>query len=119
MSTPVTTMGPGADVVDLCTALLEAGRRSMPIVDGSRLVGIVTRRDLVRVVGREDTAIARDVRRRLAIYGGPNRWRVDVHDGVVTLDDDYHDATDRHVATVLAEAVPGVVRADVLGDQDA
>jgi CBS domain-containing protein len=119
MSTPVTTMGPGADVVDLCTAQLEAGRRSMPIVDGSRLVGIVTRRDLVRVVGREDTAIARDVRRRLAIYGGPNRWRVDVHDGVVTLDDDYHDATDRHVATVLAEAVPGVVRADVLGDQDA
>jgi hypothetical protein len=34
-----------------------------------------------------------------------------VHDGVVSIADQFDDETDRHIATVLAEAVPGVVRA--------
>lgn len=111
MTTPVVAMGVGTDVAVLAKALLDAGQRSMPIVDGSRLVGIVTRRDIVRVIARDDTTIAADVRHRLAIYGGDRRWRVDVHDGIVTIGDQFDDATDRHVATVLAESVPGVVRA--------
>ena len=115
MTSPVTAMGPGTDVADLCTALLDGRHRSMPIVEGSRLVGIVTRRDLVAMISRRDAAIAKDVLHKLEIYGGPNRWRVSVHDGVVSIGDEYNDATDRHVATVLAESVPGVVRADVLG----
>lgn len=111
MTTAVVAMGPGTDVAVLARALLDAGHRSMPIVDGSRVVGIVTRRDIVRVIARDDHTIAEDVRRRLAIYGGDRRWRVEVHDGVVDIGDQFDDETDRHVATVLAEAVPGVVRA--------
>jgi CBS domain-containing protein len=111
MSTPVTAMGPGADLADLTRALLDARQRCMPIVDGSRVIGIVTRRDLVRVVGRDDAVIARDVRHKLEIYGGPNRWDVEVRRGVVTLGDRFGDETDRHVAIALAEAVPGVARA--------
>lgn len=114
MSTPAVGMGPTTDIADLTTALLDARQRSMPIVDGSRLVGIVTRRDLVRVVGRDDATIARDVRHKLEVYGGPDRWDVQVHHGVVTIGDAYDDDTDRHVATVLAEAVPGVVRAQTV-----
>ncbi len=117
MTFPVSVTGPGTDVAALAATLLDAGQRSMPIVDNGRLVGIVTRRDLVRIVGREDSAIANDVRHRLEIYGGSGRWQVDVHDGVVTIDDTYDDATDRHVAAVLAEAVPGVLRATVLSGQ--
>ena len=111
MTTAVTAMGAGADVAVLARALLDAGHRSMPIVDGSRVVGIVTRRDIVRVIARDDATIAGDVRHRLEIYGGDRRWRVDVHDGIVDIGDEFDDATDRHVATVLAESVPGVVRA--------
>lgn len=114
MSTPAVGMGPSTDIADLTAALLQARQRAMPIVDGSRLVGIVTRRDLVRVVGRDDATIARDVRHKLEIYGGTGRWDVQVHHGVVTIGDAYDDATDRHVATVLAEAVPGVVRAHTM-----
>lgn len=109
MTTPVTAMGPGTDLAELTKALLDARLRSMPIVDGSRVIGIVTRRDLVRVVGRDDAAIARDVRHKLEIYGGPNRWEVDVHGGVVSIADQFDDKNDHHVATALAEAVPGVV----------
>lgn len=111
MTTPVIAMGPGTDVAVLAKALVDAGHRSMPIADGSRLVGIVTRRDIVRVIARDDDTIAADVRHRLEIYGGDRRWRVEVRDGMVSIGDQFDDETDRHVATVLAEAVPGVVRA--------
>ncbi|CAM3149523.1 CBS domain-containing protein [Saccharomonospora xinjiangensis] len=103
----------GADVAELVATLLESHHRAMPVLAGTKLVGIVTRSDVVRVLSREDADIARDVRRRLMIYGGPDRWTVEVHGGTVTITDDYDDATDRHVAEVLAESVPGVVRATV------
>lgn len=111
MTTPAVAMGPGTDVAVLAKALLEAGHRSMPIVDGARVVGIVTRRDIVRVIARDDRTIAEDVRHRLEVYGGDRRWRVEVRDGMVSIGDEFDDESDRHVATVLAEAVPGVVRA--------
>jgi CBS domain-containing protein len=111
MSTPVTAMSAGTDVADIASALLDARQRCMPIVDGSRVIGVVTRRDIVRAVARDDATVAGDVRHRLETYGGERRWRVAVHDGVVTIGDRFDDEADRHVVTVLAEAVPGVVRA--------
>jgi hypothetical protein len=63
----------------------------MPIVDGSRLVGILTRRDLVRALAHDDRAIAADIRRRLRTCGGADRWSVEVHDGPL------HPPIDGHV----------------------
>ncbi|QWF85931.1 CBS domain-containing protein [Amycolatopsis sp. CA-230715] len=114
MSTPAIAMGAGADVAQVCQALVDGGIRAMPIVAGSTVVGIVTRGDVVRVMAREDSAIAADVRHRLAIYGGNERWTVEVCDGVVRIIDAFDDATDRHVATLLAEAVPGCVSAEAV-----
>lgn len=114
MTTPVVAMSPGTDLAVLARALLDAGRRSMPIVDGSTVVGIVTRHDIVAVIARGDRAIADDVRHRLEIYGGGHRWQVEARDGMVSIRDKFDDETDRHVATVLAESVPGVVRATAL-----
>ncbi|SFI78162.1 CBS domain-containing protein [Amycolatopsis sacchari] len=114
MSTPAIGMAPGADLAEVARALLDSRIRAMPIVDGSRVVGIVTRGDLVRVFARRDNDIATDVRHHLSVYGGPERWEVEVHDGVVRVLDEFDDQTDRHVAKVLAESVPGVVSATVL-----
>lgn len=116
MTTPAIGMAATTDVVDLITTMLDSRIRAMPIVDCSRLVGIVTRRDLVRVVGRADEQIATDVRHRLANYAGPGRWHIDVHDGVVALGDEYDDPAERHVAVVLAEGVPGVVAVRARGE---
>ncbi|HKS43497.1 MAG TPA: CBS domain-containing protein [Amycolatopsis sp.] len=113
MTSPVTGMGPGTDLAVVARALLDDRIRAMPIVEGSHVVGIVTRGDIIRTLARQDSEIATDVRRHLAIYGGPDRWQVDVHDGVVRITDAFDDETDRHVATLLAEAVPGVIRATV------
>lgn len=113
MTTPCTGMAPGTDVAVLARTLLEDRIRVMPIVEGSRVIGIVTRGDIVRTFARQDSEIAAEVRRQLAIYGGPDRWKVEVHDGKVRIVDAFDDETDRHVATLLAEAVPGVVSAQV------
>ncbi|WP_206797101.1 HPP family protein [Amycolatopsis sp. MtRt-6] len=92
MTTPVTAMGTGTDVAELCQALVDARIRAVPIVDGSAVVGIVTRGDVVRMLAREDTEIART--------------------SGTDITDQYDDDTDRHVAQLLALAVPGVVAAD-------
>lgn len=70
MTTPVVGMGAGTDVVDLVTAMLEEPVRSIPIVDGSTVIGIVTRRDLLRVLAGDDQASATDVPHRLGMFGG-------------------------------------------------
>jgi CBS domain-containing protein len=111
MTSPAVAMGSGTDLTDLCQMLVDARIRAMPIVEGDKVVGIVTRGDIVRVLARDDRSIAADVRHRLESYGGLNRWNVEVHDGVVRIVDAFDSDTDRHVATVLARAVPGVVHA--------
>lgn len=119
MTAPVTAMAAGTDVAVLAKTLLDTHHRSMPIVDGDELVGIVTRRDIVRGIARDDHTIADEVRHRLEVYGGARRWHVTVHDGMVEIGDEFDDETDRHVATVLAESVPGVVRATAFATGDA
>ncbi|WP_457952831.1 hypothetical protein [Amycolatopsis sp. TRM77291] len=49
---------------------------------------------------------------------GRGRWTVEAHDGVVRVGDAYDNDTDRHVAKLLAEAVPGVVEAKVTYQED-
>jgi CBS domain-containing protein len=108
MTSPAPSVRAGADVVDVVAIMRADGLRSMPVVDGPRLVGIVTRRDLVRTLTRGDLAVATDVRHQLEIYGGHGRWTVEVDGGAVTITDALENDADRHVATVLAEAVRGV-----------
>lgn len=115
MGTP-TSVDALCDVVDLVTAMRADGLRSMPVLDGAALVGIVTRRDLVRTLTRDDTAIAVDVRHRLEIYGGPGRWTVEVEGGSVTIADALGREPDRHAAIVLAEAVRGVTVAHMTSE---
>lgn len=113
MSSPASTVSPETDAAELAATMIDRGLRSVPVVDGERLVGIVTRRDLVRTIARDDSLIAADLLRRLEVYGGAQRWTVDVHEGSVTITDEYSDPVDHHVALVLAQAVPGVVHAEV------
>jgi hypothetical protein len=87
--------------------------RSVPVVDEDRLVGIITHQDLVRTIAR-DALIAADVRKRLSCYGIPDRWTAHVAQASVTITDQYADPADHHVALMLAQAVPGVVHAQVV-----
>ena len=119
MTTPVIGVSHDADVSVVVREMVVHHRRCVPIIDGSRLVGVVTRRDIVRVLARSDQDIALDVRSHLKYLGGSARWSVQVTDGEVILSDQFDEASDRLVAIALAEAVPGAIRATVRSSQPA
>lgn len=111
MSDVVVCLGENADTADLALVMLDNAVRAVPIVDGSRLVGIVSRRDLLRTLIRDDLAITSDVTLRLADYAGrTDRWKVAVAEGVVTIRGQFDDPAQREIVTVLARTVAGVVR---------
>ncbi|WP_018683757.1 CBS domain-containing protein [Actinokineospora enzanensis] len=113
MTVPAVSVDAGADVAAVARVMVAHRHRSLPVAAGGRVIGIVTRGDLVRVLARSDADLETDVRRRLAVFGGPGRWSVRVDDGAVRITDRFDDPGDRHIARVLAESVPGVVRAQV------
>ena len=108
MSVDVLTVVPDDEVSVVLAALNAAGHRSVPVVDAGAVVGVVTYRDLVHALARDDTLIAADVQRRLDLYGSPARWTVSVQCGVVSLSDDRRDPLDRGIALRVAESVLGV-----------
>jgi CBS domain-containing protein len=105
---------PQEGVADLLTVLRAADVRSLPVVEDDAVVGVVTYRDLVRALARDDALIEADVRRRLNLYGGVGRWQATVRNGEVTLVDDRNDPVERSGAIRLAEAVIGVTQCRVV-----
>jgi CBS domain-containing protein len=53
MSSPPLTTNPATDAAELARVMIDRGIRSVPVVDDDRLVGIITRRDLVRTIARD------------------------------------------------------------------
>ncbi|MEO5833131.1 MAG: CBS domain-containing protein [Nakamurella sp.] len=109
MTTPVESLTPGADIADAVRIMLAERIRCLPVVDGTGVVGIVTRRDLLRFAVESDhPALDVAVMRQLAAIGRPDRWDVTIADGDVDLGDYGADDDDRRAAARRASAVPGV-----------
>ena len=108
MSQSVYTLAEDTDAAVAARMMLRHGLKSVPVVAGDRVVGIVARRDLLRLVARGDDDVRADLERRLrneiALL---QRLRVEVADGVVTV----IGAGDlgRQLVVGLARTVPGVV----------
>jgi CBS domain-containing protein len=115
MTDEVLTADPCEEVSDLLVALHASGHRSVPVVEAGSVVGVVTYRDLVHALARDDALIAADVRRRLDLYGEPGRWTVSVESGEVTLGDERADGFARSVAMRVTESVLGVTRCRFVG----
>jgi len=108
MTSPAFGMAASSSVEQVARVMVDDRVRCVPVVDGSTVVGVVTRRDLVRALARSDTSIAADVRRRLELYGGVENWTVSVRDGVANVEADFLDPESERVVVALAEGVPGV-----------
>ena len=108
MTFPPACIDETASLGTIADTMLSGRRRSIPVVDGSRLVGVITRRDLVRVLARSDGQIALDIRRRLRVFGDPDRWTVEVTNGRATITDDAIERTDHALVQEAVQSVPGV-----------
>ncbi|MEV1121286.1 CBS domain-containing protein [Actinosynnema sp. NPDC049800] len=113
LTTPVVGMDPAAPDRSLAGVMVDGGIRCVPIVDGSQLVGVVTRHDLVRALARRDDSIAVDVQERLDAYDPNGRWSATVRDGHVDIGTVFTDQESWKVVVALVEAVRGVVSANV------
>ncbi|SCF24521.1 CBS domain-containing protein [Micromonospora mirobrigensis] len=120
MTAPAITVGPDATLVE--AARLMTGRRvkRLPVVDDlGRLVGIVTRGDLLAVHLRPDDDIRRDVVQEVLhrVLALPDTAvDVTVREGVVTLTGQLDRWSTVHLALRLSAQVSGVVQVvDALG----
>lgn len=113
MSAPAITVEPQAAVALAARRMHDRGVKRLVVVDESGLVvGIVSRKDLLKVYDVPDHELLEAV---MAAYRLPAFWidiagvHVGVADGVVTLDGEVLRHSDVYVLVGLARGVPGVV----------
>lgn len=115
MTTGVLAVHESTDAADMARLMLDTGVKSIPVVHGQRVVGIVSRRDLIRVLAVTDDRI-RDEIHELFAEAGLEGWTATVTDGHVELSG-HGSGRDARVAAILARTVGGVSR--VHGPRDA
>jgi CBS domain-containing protein len=113
MSTPPITVLAYRTVSTAARTMLEQGVKRLPVVDiGGRLIGIVTRADLVRAFVRSDDEIAREIREEVVertLWSGEIAVEVAVHGGDVALTGEVETEGDLDLLERLVAQVPGVV----------
>jgi CBS domain-containing protein len=117
MTSPAITVGPHVTVHAAGRLMSDRHVRLLPVVDDhARLIGVVSRRDLLAVFLRPDEDIAADVRAVLSeiLLAEPGEADVAVRDGIVTLTGTLDPMTGAHgdlipVAVRLMWDVDGVV----------
>lgn len=110
MTTKLVTVRRCADDAEAAHLMLRHRVKSLPVVDGDRLLGVISVTDILRVKVGGDESIASGVRHRLAAYAGDDGcWDMAVEDGVVRISSSLADEKHR-VLRALAQTVPGVVR---------
>ncbi|GAA0424706.1 CBS domain-containing protein [Streptomyces luteireticuli] len=113
MSAPAAVIGPKRTVVDAANMMADSGVGRLPVVDDEgRLVGIVTRRDVLGVLRRPDADVRADVIDEVvvrALWLAPHLVGVEVRDGVVMLSGTLERRSDAAAAVRLSGQVDGVV----------
>ncbi|MBJ8347004.1 CBS domain-containing protein [Antrihabitans sp. YC2-6] len=113
MSTPPITIGPAATAAKAAAILASQGIKRLPVVDADhKLIGVISRKDIVATFARTDAEIRQDVERdvlRRGMWLLPSEIGVEVHDGVVTLSGQAERVAMIGIMTALTTAIPGVV----------
>jgi CBS-domain-containing membrane protein len=113
MSAPAITVAADATVPMAAKLLARHGIKRLPVVDDQhRLVGIVSRADLLRLFLRDDEAIHREIIDDVLLRGlwiEPTTVLVTVQDGVVTLTGHLERKSLLPMVVHLTRTVPGVV----------
>jgi CBS domain-containing protein len=115
MTCPALTIEHGRPVAEAARTMVERAVNRLPVVAEGRLVGIVTRADLVRAFARSDADLEREIRDDVLLrtmWIDPGRLRVDVAGGEVTLGGELETRTEAELVTAHVARVPGVVSVD-------
>lgn len=113
MTSPAMTIDAGWSLTSAADRMLSGGVNRLPVVRAGRLVGIVTRADIVRAFARSDADVEHDVTDQLDLYRAlwNGRSRIDAHvaDGTITLSGELRLRSEAEILPKVIAKVPGVV----------
>lgn len=112
MTTPAITISPKQDATEAARLMIRHRINRLPVVDGSKLVGIVSRADLVRAFQRGDEAIKQEIAEDVllsTLWIDPGAVDVDVDEGIVRLSGHVETKTIAEIVAAYVRRVPGVV----------
>ncbi|MFJ3099384.1 CBS domain-containing protein [Streptomyces hydrogenans] len=113
MTSPAVSAQPAWNLVETARTMDRKGVKRLPVIDETgRLVGIVSRADLLRPFLRGDNAIQDEIEHDVltdTLRMAPGTLRVTVDDGVVTLTGRVDERADIPVIVRLCRSVDGVV----------
>ncbi|MQT12624.1 CBS domain-containing protein [Segnochrobactrum spirostomi] len=117
MTTDVQTIPPGAPIAEAVKLMQQHRIKRLPVVEGGRVIGILSRADLLAELDRlittpqptpDDNALKAAIEKSLATRPWGGLIDVQVKAGEVHLTGTIFDDRERRAAIVLAENAPGV-----------
>jgi CBS-domain-containing membrane protein len=112
MSAPAITIAADRALTEAANAMVAEGINRLPVVVDGKLVGIVTRADLVRAFSRSDAEVLADVRDEVitrVFWLDPNLFTIQVDNGVVSIAGKVDTEGDMRLLPELIRRLPGVV----------
>jgi len=112
MTSPAVTIGPDRLIHEAAALMLAKGVNRLPVVDEGRLVGIVTRADLVRAYVRSDEELAATIRNDVilrVLWLDPSLFTVVVSDGVALISGRVERRSTAEMVERSVRMVPGIV----------
>jgi CBS domain-containing protein len=113
MSVPPVTVHADETIAEAARTMARSRVERLPVVDDEdRVVGIVTRRDLIQVFLQPDDVIRREVIDEVLVrtlWLSPSTVEVAVYEGVVTLTGDVERRSEAEIAVSMTDRIDGVV----------
>ncbi|MDR7481715.1 MAG: CBS domain-containing protein [Armatimonadota bacterium] len=114
MTSPVVTVAEDAPVHEIAALMTRHGINRVPVVRDGRVVGIVSRNDVLKAFTRSDEELAAAIREALLhdLWIDISRIQVTAHQGVVALDGRVERWSEKELAGKWAALADGVVRVE-------
>lgn len=112
MSTPAITITPERPIREAAALMTQRHVNRLPVVDSGRLVGIVTRSDLVRAYIRSDEELTRTILEDVllkALWLNPASFQVAVADGEASIAGNVERRSTAVMVEESVRMVPGIV----------
>jgi CBS domain-containing protein len=112
MTTDVVTISAQADHVEAARVMRNAGIKRIPVVEGSRVVGLVSRSDILRAFARPDAEIIAEITEYLmpkVLWIDPRSIRISCVEGNVALSGRLETRSDVQLLVELTRRLDGVV----------
>jgi CBS domain-containing protein len=115
MTSPAVTISTGRPVSEAARTMVERNVNRLPVAEGDRLVGIITRADLVKAFTRSDSAIAEEISNDVllrTLWIDPAPIEITVENGLVTIGGRVATRSEAELIGAYVSRVPGVVDVD-------